>query len=113
MKPERRIAAHRLWTPQGIVCNPVVTLSAEGRLLEVARCAEPDRLPSTELYAGLLVPDFPADYAAAFAELQRHGGALAELLPKVVPADAGRMVAISGIDYATLRLTDRSHIEAV
>ena len=57
--------------------------------------------------------NFPADYAAAFAELQRRGGALAELLPKVVPADAGRMVAISGIDYATLRLTDRSHIEAV
>ena len=113
MKPARRIAAHRLWTPQGIVCNPVATLSAEGRLIEVECCAEPDRLPATEFYSGVLVPDFPADYAAAFAELQRRGGALAELLPAVVPARGGIAVVLSGLDYDRLQLTDCSRIEAV
>ena len=113
MKPARCIAAHRLWTPQGIVCNPVVTLSAEGRVLEVECCVEPDRLPATEFYSGVLVPDFPAEYAAAFAELQRRGGALAELLPTVVPACDGIAVVLSGLDYDRLQLTGRSRIEAV
>lgn len=52
----RRIASNLLWTPQGLVCNPLVEVAADGRILSVASCAEPDRLPGTEFYAGVLAP---------------------------------------------------------
>lgn len=109
----RRIAAHRLWRPQGVVAHPVVTLTPEGRIAAVETAADPDRIASTEFYAGILVPDFPADYRQAFAAMQQRGGSLAELLPHCVPAEAGRWVVISGIDYATLRLTAQARIAAL
>ncbi len=36
--------------------RPLAELDAEGRLLRVVRCDDPDRLAATEHYAGLLVP---------------------------------------------------------
>ena len=110
-KPHRRIAAHRLWTPQGVVEHPVVTLSPEGRIAALETAADPDRMAATEFRAGVLVPDFPADYRAAFAELLREGGSLAELLPARVPAPGGRWVVICGLDYAEMRLTEQSRID--
>lgn len=55
-QPFRRIASNLLWTPQGLVRNPLVEVAADGRILSVATCAEPDRLPGTEFYAGVLAP---------------------------------------------------------
>ncbi|MEG1621980.1 MAG: amidohydrolase family protein [Alistipes sp.] len=52
----RRIASHRLLTPQGIVNNPLVEVAADGTILSVDTCDAPDRLACTEFYAGLLVP---------------------------------------------------------
>lgn len=109
----RRIAANLLWTPQGIVRNPLVTFSPEGRPLHIERCTDPDRLPATEFHAGLLVLDFPADYRAAFDALQAGDASLNELLPRCVPAEGGIAVVLSGLDYDRLRLTPQSHISPI
>lgn len=107
----RRIASNRLWTPQGVVRWPLVMLSADGGVVSVEECRDPDRLPGTEFYAGLLVFGFPADYRRAFAELQRRGGEpLSATLPEVVLPAGGIGVVLSGLDYATLRLTPLSRI---
>lgn len=55
-QPSRRIASNLLWTPQGLVRNPLIEVAADGRILSVTACAEPDRLPGTEFYAGVLAP---------------------------------------------------------
>lgn len=56
--PSRRIASNWLWTPAGFVRHPLVEADAGGRITSVATCADPDRLPATEFYAGILVPGF-------------------------------------------------------
>lgn len=108
-QPIRRIASNLLWTPQGLLRNPLVTLSAEGRLLGVESCPDPDRLSATEFYSGLLVAGFPADYRAAFGHLRTAALPLEEALPELVRPD-GVLVVLSGLDYGTLRLTPRSTI---
>ena len=100
-RPSRRIASNLLWTPQGLVRHPLLTLGADGRVLSAESCPDPDRLAATEFYAGLLVPDFPADYPAALP--------LSELLPRIV-TPGGALVVISGLDYDSLRLTPQSQI---
>ena len=52
----RRIASNLLWTPQGLVRNPLVEVAADGRILSVGTCSEPDRMPGTEFYSGVLAP---------------------------------------------------------
>lgn len=69
----------------------------------------PDRLAATEFYAGLLVPDFPADYRAAFDGMRAAALPLSELLPQAV-TPGGVLVVISGLDYESLRLTPQSQI---
>ena len=69
----------------------------------------PDRLAATEFYAGLLVPDFPADYRAAFDGMRAAALPLSELLPRIV-TPGGALVVISGLDYDSLRLTPQSQI---
>lgn len=114
MPPVRRIASNLLWTPQGIVRDPLLTLAADGRILTVTRCTAPDRLAATEFYAGLLVPDFPADYRTAFARLCRYPETpLDELLRRIVPASPGLLVVLSGLDYASMQLTAQSRIHAL
>lgn len=113
--PFRRIASNRLWTPAGVVRDPVVEVAPDGRILRVASHPDPDRLPLTEFYAGLLVPVFPDDYRAAFAALlAQRERPLEELLAALIPSDGalrgGALVVISGLDYAPLRLTDRAQI---
>lgn len=113
MTSERRIASNLLWTPQGIVRNPLVTFSPEGHPLRIEQCAEPDRQPATEFQAGLLVLDFPTDYATVFATMFAEQATLSELLPRYVPAEAGIAVVLSGLDYDELRLTSQSRIRPV
>ena len=96
-RPSRRIASNLLWTPQGLVRHPLLTLGADGRVL------------SAEFYAGLLVPDFPADYRAAFDGMRVAALPLSELLPRIV-TPGGALVVISGLDYDSLRLTPQSQI---
>lgn len=110
MNAARRIAAHWLWTPQGLVRRPVVTLTAAGRPASVASCAEPDRLAATEFYAGLLIFDFPAAWAADFGSLRRCGRPLLELLREAVPAPDGCTVVLSGLDYASFALTPQAQL---
>ena len=55
-QPSRRIASNLLWTPQGLLRNPLVGVAADGRILSVGTCPEPDRSPGTEFYAGVLAP---------------------------------------------------------
>lgn len=110
MHPVRRIASNRLWTPQGVVRWPLVTLSAGGRVLSVETCPDPDRRAGTEFYAGLLVFGFPSDYRRAFGDLLRLDRSLAETLPGVVLPEGGIGVVLSGLDYASLRLTAASRI---
>lgn len=92
-----------------MVRDPLLSLSWDGRVLSIVSCPDPDRLPATEFYAGLLVPDFPVDWQEAFAGLCpcRH---LTEQLAAFVPAPNGVLVVISGLDYATMRLTPQSQI---
>ena len=103
-RPSRRIASNLLWTPQGLVRHPLLTL-----VLSAESCPDPDRLAATEFYAGLLVPDFPADYRAAFDGMRAAALPLSELLPRIV-TPGGALVVISGLDYDSLRLTPQSQI---
>lgn len=100
-----------------MVRHPLVTLSPEGAVTDVTRCTEPDRTAGTEFYAGVLVPDFPADFRRVFARMQEEarcgGRTLPEQLAELVPAAAGVPVVISGIDYATMRLTARARIRSL
>lgn len=111
-QPSRRIASNLLWTPQGLVRHPLLTLGPDGRVLRAESCPEPDRLAATEFYAGLLVPGFPADYRAVFDEMRAAALPLPELLPQAVTSD-GVLVAISGLDYESLRLTPQSQIRKI
>lgn len=104
----RRIASNLLWTPQGLVRQPLVTFCEDGTFL-VERCPMPDRLPATEFHAGLLVADFPADYRSAFERLRESADDLLTTLPQTV-VDGGIWVVLSGLDYAAMRLTPRSQI---
>ena len=52
----RRIASNLLWTPQGLVRNPLVEVAADGRILSVGTCSDPDGMPGTEFYSGVLAP---------------------------------------------------------
>ena len=108
-QPSRRIASNLLWTPQGLVRAPLVTLAADGRVLSVVSCPEPDRVAATEFYAGLLVPGFPVDYREIFVRLCAAAVPLTELLPQVVTSH-GILVVISGLDYESLRPTPQSQI---
>lgn len=86
-QPFRRIACNLLWTPRGVVCNPLAEVAPDGTVRAVRICPEPDREPFTEFYAGLLVPDFPADCRAAFDWLAaRREQPLDELLARLIPA---------------------------
>lgn len=111
-QPSRRIASNLLWTPQGLVRHPLLTLGPDGRVLWAESCPEPDRLAATEFYAGLLVPGFPADYRAAFGGMRTAAAPLSELLPQVV-TPGGVLVVISGLDYESLRLTPQSQIRKI
>lgn len=108
--PSRKIASNLLWTPQGLVRYPLVGLSADGRVLSVASCPEPDRVAFVEFRPGLLVPDFPADFRAAFAALPADRP-LSESLPPLLAPGCGIAVVISGLDYDSLRLTPAARIE--
>ncbi len=82
--PLRRVAANRLWTPEGVLRNPLVEWGADGRIRRITTCGEPDRLAGTEFYAGLLVVEFPADFRTAFARLQAQPEVpLTEALPRL------------------------------
>ena len=111
-RPSRRIASNLLWTPQGLVRHPLLTLGADGRVLSAESCPDPDRLAATEFYAGLLGPDFPADYRAAFDGMRAAALPLSELLPRIV-TPGGALVVISGLDYDSLRLTPQSQIRTL
>ena len=105
----RRIASNLLWTPQGIVRNPVVTFRGPDDAFLVETCPFPDRLPRTEFYAGLLVGNFPPEYRETFERLRTLGGSLCDTLSRVVVPE-GVWVVLSGLDYAGLRLTPQSRI---
>lgn len=108
--PPRKIASNLLWTPQGVVRHPLVELADDGRVLSVAACFDPDRQPFVEFRAGLLVPDFPADFRAAFAALA-PGRPLSESLPSILVPGQGIAVIISGLDYDSLTLTSTARVE--
>lgn len=108
--PPRKIASNLLWTPQGVVRHPLVEVADDGRVLSVASCVDPDRLPFVEFRAGLLVPDFPADFRTAFDALPPDRP-LSESLPPILTPGRGVLVVISGLDYDTLRLTPAARIE--
>jgi len=79
-------------------------------VLFVASCAEPDRMPFVEFRAGLLVPDFPTDFRAAFGALPPDRP-FSESLPPILTPGRGLLVVISGLDYATLRPTSAAKVE--
>lgn len=113
----RRIAAHLLWHRGALIRRPVVTLDASGAVVRIERFdADPagrDRLAATRFCAGMLIPDFPADYRPVFAAWCASGRPLPELLAETVPARPGCLVAVSGFDYATLQPTPQSRIEVL
>lgn len=88
VQPPRRIASNLLWTGEGLLRDPLLELDADGRILRIAQCAEPDRLAATEFYAGVLVPGFPADYRAAFSRMCAHTPPFLPDLLRALPAGA-------------------------
>lgn len=113
-QPIRWIASNRLWTPQGLLQNPLVTLAADGSVLSVDICSDPDRQPFTEFYAGILVLRFPADFRTVFAGLLLDTQTpLPEVLAALITPDGGIPVVISGVDYTTLSLTPLAQIRRI
>lgn len=74
--PVRRIASNYLYTLQGLVPHPLVEADAEGRILSVGQCAEPDRQAGVEFHAGILLPGLVD--AHCHLELSCLGGELPE-----------------------------------
>lgn len=110
MQPSRKIASNLLWTGSGLLRAPLLTLDTAGCILRCESCAEPDRSPLTEFYAGVLVPGFPDDYRTVFARMRADGRPLDRQLAELPPASPGCLVVVSGLDYATLRLGPRAQI---
>lgn len=110
--PPRKIASNLLWTPQGVLRHPLVEFSADGSVVGISVCPEPDRTAFVEFRAGLLVADFPTDFHAAFAALPCDRP-LSESLPPLLTPGRGVWVVLSGLDYDTLRLTAAARIEKV
>ena len=108
----RKIASNLLWTPQGVIRHPLVEVAPDGRVLSVASCSDPDRIPFVEFRAGLLVPGFPEDFRAAFRSLPADRP-LSESLPALLAPGHGVLVVISGLDYGSLRLTPAARIEKI
>ncbi len=118
MPPCRKIASNLLLTAAGdLVRNPLVYLSAEGRILAVRRLDEAagaDRSPFTEFHAGLLVPRFPADWRDRFEALRGDRTTpLPQLLAPLLRPEGGVLVLLSGLDYDRMTLTDRSAIRQI
>lgn len=109
-QPSRRIASNLLWTAGGIIRNPLVEVGADGRLRLAGTCPQPDRLPFTEFYAGLLAAGFPHDWRAAFAFLKtRRETPLADLfaefrigeaMPEHGTFEGGPSAASDGVSIA-------------
>ena len=110
MKSPRQIASHRLWPEEGLVENPLISLSCEGEIGSVRSVEAPDREPLTEFYAGVIIPHFPTNYQEVFARmLAQREIPLSEQLPRWLVAE-GCVVVLSGVDFSTLRLSDRAQI---
>lgn len=110
----RRIASNLLWTPRGLVRNPLAEVAPDGRIVRLDTCAEPDREACTEFFAGVLIPEFPRDFRAAFDRLLAEAETpLPELLARLGTHDDGVTVVLSGLDYDTMRLTPRSQIRRI
>ena len=73
-QPIRRIASNLLWSPEGFLRHPLVTVAADGEVLGVEQCAEPDRLAGVEFYGGVLLPGLVN--AHCHLELAHLGGAI-------------------------------------
>ncbi|MBE6182068.1 MAG: cytosine deaminase [Rikenellaceae bacterium] len=110
----RKTASNLLWTPEGLVRNPLVEWDAEGHVVSLRTCDAPDREPFTEFLAGLLVLDFPCDIRATLAHMQCNADIpLPVLLSRLCPAEERIPVVISGIDYETMQLTANTRITPV
>ena len=130
-RPSRRIASNLLWTPQGLVRHPLLTLGADGRVLSAESCPDPDRLAATRTLIASLVmravrsgmpayvlagddaegdaPRTLLDILASLDGMRAAALPLSELLPRIV-TPGGALVVISGLDYDSLRLTPQSQI---
>ncbi len=108
--PLRKIASNLLWTPRGIFRHPLVEVAEDGRIAAVSSCSDPDRLPFVEFRPGLLVPDFPRDFRAAFRSLPVDLPLTRSLPPLLVPG-RGLLVVLSGLDYDSLMLTPAARID--
>jgi len=106
----RKIASDFLWSANGLLRHPLVEVADDGRALRISSASEPDRLAFVEFRPGLLVPDFPADFRAAFDALPPDRP-LSESLPPILAPGRGLLVVISGIDCGSLRLTPAARIE--
>lgn len=115
-RPLRSIAARLLLTTAGgTIEHPLVELTPDGRLHRIVQSgvttAAADRRPFTEYLAGLLVPDFPRDYRAAFAAVAADRTTpLGRLLPR---EEGGICVLLTGIDYERMVLTEQTKIRTV
>ena len=111
MQPSRKIASNALLRGDGtLLRQPLIGLDTEGRVVSVAHCAEPDREPFTEFYAGVLVVGLSR--AAFEAVRDNHTTPLTTLLPPHL-AENGRPALLSGLDYATMCFTAASRYEAL
>lgn len=111
-QPLRRIASNLLWRDGEVLRDPLVELTASGRIVSARSCPAPDREPFTEFYPGVIVADFPAEGQAVFRRLLAAGDLpLGEALAAAgYPDPEGAAVVVSGLDYATMRLTPRLRI---
>lgn len=102
----RKIASNLLFDGHTLHRNPLVELSDEGEVLRITTVAHPDRQPFTEFYAGMLVVG--VDPAMLPQLLSDHTTPLLDLLPPTINPARGRLMLLTGLDYAQLRFTTES-----
>ncbi|MCD7969488.1 MAG: amidohydrolase family protein [Alistipes sp.] len=56
MAPVRRLAAHYVLTPDGLMRDMVVTVDGTGTILGLSRCERPDSRHGVEFHSGILMP---------------------------------------------------------
>lgn len=107
--PLRRIASNKFLTREGVLQHPLIELDDRGEVVRIVACAEPDREPYTEFYAGLLVMGLQKE---GIERVKISREPLHEWLPKEL-TEKGGLHLLTGLDYTTMTPTEKIKIEKI
>ena len=112
MQPSRKIASNALLTADGVLhSRPLLCFDTAGAVVAVDFCEHPDREPFTEFRAGIVVMGLSRE--AFEGVCLDHTTPITELLPPLMEPDSTQAALLTGLNYATMRLTEVSRWEVL